>query len=421
MVTFWMGTMCCRWPSHPTISKSTEPAESAEDYNAATEANGWNDVWKLQVVPAYLRFTAADCNSNRSSNSSNNSTGGNRLPIVCYTCGKPGHISRTCPRNNNKSGVAANTLSTALLVQKGANGTTNGSLNYKQEWDDSKIRGNEAYSAEQSNKKEDKNENNQQQQQPVEDINKAKIKVLKKKKKGKANLYSPISSYVQSYSMVKDIKHPQAWITFGQLIEIAPKCNIEQEELRNQLHEKFTLWSCWEKIPIGEVLNFPITVQGIEVPIDMVVTESETYSVIVGNNLLRKVKANIDYKTSTIIIISDAKQVEEIEEEGSEKEEEKEIENEDEDEEYKELYDSDTIENIVNESNRQLCYYCQKKSYQEYEELTQEIEYNHADIEDLSKITLIELSIGKLSDNQSISLMESYCSDKMTLLGNLLN
>ncbi|CAB4484380.1 unnamed protein product [Rhizophagus irregularis] len=219
-------------------------------------------------------------------------------------------------------------------------------------------------------------ENNQQQQQPVEDINKAKIKVLKKKKKGKANLYSPISSYVQSYSMVKDIKHPQAWITFGQLIEIAPKS------------------------------------RGVKVPLII---------------------------DSGAAGISDAKQVEEIEEEGSEKEEEKEIENEDEDEEYKEvklkdrlfytalfdpssiLTNEDTIENIVNESNRQLCYYCQKKSYQEYEELTQEIEYNHADIEDLSKITLIELSIGKLSDNQSISLMESYCSDKMTLLGNLLN
>ncbi|GBC46801.2 hypothetical protein GLOIN_2v1782137 [Rhizophagus irregularis DAOM 181602=DAOM 197198] len=137
------------------------------------------------------------------------------------------------------------------------------------------------------------------------------------------------------------------------------------------------------KIPMGEVLNFPIiTVQGIEVPINMVVTESETYSVIIGNNLLRKVKANIDYETSIMIIswkgkearvlveyqlVSDAKKVEEIEE-GSEKEEEEEIENEDEDEEYKE----------------------------EYEELTQEIKYNHADIKDLSKITLMELSIGKL-------------------------
>ncbi|PKY59324.1 hypothetical protein RhiirA4_430325 [Rhizophagus irregularis] len=186
--------------------------------------------------------------------------------------------------------------------------------------DDGKIRGksgNEAYPAERSNKVLRKNE--QQLQQPVEDINKAKIKVPKKKvlkKKGKANLYSPISSHVQSYSMVEDIKHQQAWITFGQLIEIASK------------------------------------LQGIEVPIDMVVTEAETYSVIVGNDLLRKVKDNIDYETSTMTVswegkearipveyqlVSDAKQVEEVEEEGSVKEEEEEIENEDEVEEYKEV------------------------------------------------------------------------------------
>ncbi|PKY23284.1 hypothetical protein RhiirB3_437453 [Rhizophagus irregularis] len=232
---------------------------------------------------------------------------------------------------------------------------------------------------------------------------------------------------------------------------------------------------------MGEVLNFPIiTVQGIEVPINMVVTESETYSVIIGNNLLRKVKANIDYETSIMIIswkgkearvlveyqlVSDAKQVEEIEEEGSEKEEEEEIENEDEDEEYKEvtlkdrlfytaLFDPSPI--LTNEG----VYIIEQKYYQqnhftelnkrfkqsispeiiielssnkrqstptkeqqefiltsqlydsdtigniEYEELTQEIEYNYADIENLSKITLMELSIGKLSDNQSISLME---------------
>jgi hypothetical protein len=88
---------------------------------------------------------------------------------------------------------------------------------------------------------------------------------------------------------------------------------------------------------MGEVLNFPIAVQGIEVPIDVVVTEAETYSVIVGNDWLRKVKANTDYETSTMTIswkgkearvpveyqsVSDAKQVEEDEEEEEEEKEE---------------------------------------------------------------------------------------------------
>jgi hypothetical protein len=110
--------------------------------------------------------------------------------------------------------------------------------------DDNKIRENEAYPAERLNRvlrstrkktelydtqKEDKNdnmtlppldqtdvpnvqnspgsvmiENKQQLQQPMEDINKTKIKAPKKKvlkKKVKANLHSPISSHVQSYSM----------------------------------------------------------------------------------------------------------------------------------------------------------------------------------------------------------------------------
>ncbi|POG65041.1 hypothetical protein GLOIN_2v1782137 [Rhizophagus irregularis DAOM 181602=DAOM 197198] len=279
--------MCCRWPSHPTISKSTEPAESAE-----LGTNGWND-WKLQVVPVYLRFTAADCNSNRSSNNNNNSTGGNRLPIVCYTCGKPGHISRTCPRNNNKSVGASS------------------------EGKDMEPNGN-----------------------PSSDIY--------------------VDFEVNKNGMIKEDKN-------GNISPPPPPK--------------------WMYLMFRAFLDLGATgIQGIEVPINMVVTESETYSVIIGNNLLRKVKANIDYETSIMIIswkgkearvlveyqlVSDAKKVEEIEE-GSEKEEEEEIENEDEDEEYKE----------------------------EYEELTQEIKYNHADIKDLSKITLMELSIGKLLDNQ---------------------
>ncbi|CAB4402209.1 unnamed protein product [Rhizophagus irregularis] len=187
------------------------------DYNAASVANGWNNVQKLKVVPAYLRSTAAEwyqslkqdnlgfvttwvadrvkrCemtlmagkNKNVSNYgnsaqletiqltqmmmelSNNSPTGGNRSLIVCYICGEPGHISRTClQRNNNRSGnggVAATVLNQQsqqpqpaqstqtlnansannlnsnnndliallvqqLLAQKSANSTTGGSLN----------------------------------------------------------------------------------------------------------------------------------------------------------------------------------------------------------------------------------------------------------------------------------------------------
>ena len=56
------------------------------------------------------------------------------------------------------------------------------------------------------------------------------------------------------------------------------------------------------KRPLGEVLNFPITIKNITILIDAVVTDATTYSAIVGNDWLSKVKANIDYETSTMII-----------------------------------------------------------------------------------------------------------------------
>src|SRR5438034_5122649 len=258
-------------------------------------------------------------------------------------------------------------------------------------------------------------ENDQQLQQPQMSVNKVKSKVPKKKilkKKGKANLQPPISSHVQPYSMVEDIKNQQARITFGQLIEIAPRCKTElargiRKPTMRKVHfsdmeaERSTAMYCdatirgvkipliidsgaagsivtshflsklgihidrlsttsmvnvngEKKMPMGEVLNFPITVQGIEVPVNVVVTEAETYSVIVGNDWLRKVKANIDYKTSTMTIswkgkeakvpveYQDTKQTqrtEKDEEENSEEEdseEEEEIEDGSEEEEYEE-------------------------------------------------------------------------------------
>ncbi|PKC53209.1 hypothetical protein RhiirA1_479763 [Rhizophagus irregularis] len=62
--------------------------------------------------------------------------------------------------------------------------------------------------------------------------------------------------------------------------------------------------------PLGEVLNFPVTVKGMTIPIDVVVTDATDYSAIVGNDWLAKVKANIDYETSSMLIHWEGKDVE---------------------------------------------------------------------------------------------------------------
>ena len=56
------------------------------------------------------------------------------------------------------------------------------------------------------------------------------------------------------------------------------------------------------KRPLGEVLDFPITIQGVTIPINVVVTDDLTYSAIVGNDWLAKVHASIDYGTANMTI-----------------------------------------------------------------------------------------------------------------------
>jgi hypothetical protein len=186
---------------------------------------------------------------------------------------------------------------------------------------------------------------------------KKKTPVSKKKKK--SNLQPLISLNVPPYSMVDDIKNQQARITFGQLLEVAPKCRSELiRGIRKPTVRKMNLGeqetgetatalycdatvkgteipliidsgaagsivSCQllkdlkipidrpsttmminvngeRKRPLGEVLDFPITIRGITVPINVIVTEAESYAAIVGNDWLSKVKANIDYESSTM-------------------------------------------------------------------------------------------------------------------------
>ncbi len=59
---------------------------------------------------------------------------------------------------------------------------------------------------------------------PSEGPKKKKVIVRRKKK---VNLQPLISLHVTPYSMVDDIKNQQARITFGQLLEVAPKCRAE--------------------------------------------------------------------------------------------------------------------------------------------------------------------------------------------------
>ena len=57
-------------------------------------------------------------------------------------------------------------------------------------------------------------------------------------------------------------------------------------------------------------MDFPITVKGVTIPINVVVTDALTYAAIVGNDWLAKVKANIDYETSTMNIHWQGKDIE---------------------------------------------------------------------------------------------------------------
>src|SRR5665213_2115831 len=55
---------------------------------------------------------------------------------------------------------------------------------------------------------------------------------------------------------------------------------------------------------LGEVREVPITFRNEMITIDMIVTASETYQIILENNWLKKAKANINLETETITFTS---------------------------------------------------------------------------------------------------------------------
>jgi hypothetical protein len=52
--------------------------------------------------------------------------------------------------------------------------------------------------------------------------------------------------------------------------------------------------------PLGAVSDLPLKVMDRLIPMDAIVTEADSYAAIVGNDWLRKVKANVDYETNVM-------------------------------------------------------------------------------------------------------------------------
>ncbi|CAB5389107.1 unnamed protein product [Rhizophagus irregularis] len=138
---------------------------------------------------------------------------------------------------------------------------------------------------------------------------KKKAPMIKKKKK--TNLQPLISLHVPPYSMVDDIKNQQARITFRQLLEVAPKCRSELirrirkptllKDLKISIDRPSTTMMInvngKRKRPLGEVLNFSITIWDITILINVVVTEVESYAAIVETDWLSKLQELTDSTT----------------------------------------------------------------------------------------------------------------------------
>jgi hypothetical protein len=235
-----------------------------------------------------------------------------------------------------------------------------------------------------------------------------------RKKKSKVQQPS-ITAHIPPYNIVADLQQQNANITFGQLFSLSPKLRAEvNKSLRkpaarsakfaHQDTNSTTAMYCDATVqgvkipliidmgaagsivtcrllqeagiaidrpsttvminmngernrPLGEVLDVPITIQGITIPINMVVVDADSYSAIVGNDWLAKAQASVDFPTATLSVVWNNQEVDILIEyrmmpherprieSVEDKEEDIELENEDsEDEETEEEYKNEDLD-----------------------------------------------------------------------------
>ncbi|KAG9306266.1 hypothetical protein G9A89_016170 [Geosiphon pyriformis] len=57
-----------------------------------------------------------------------------------------------------------------------------------------------------------------------------------------------------------------------------------------------------KKTPVGEIDNFPFTINGITIPVKVLVMDAPQYQAFVRKNWLQKANANLNWKTQELII-----------------------------------------------------------------------------------------------------------------------
>ncbi|KAG9295101.1 hypothetical protein G9A89_006082 [Geosiphon pyriformis] len=57
-----------------------------------------------------------------------------------------------------------------------------------------------------------------------------------------------------------------------------------------------------KKTPVGEIDNFPFTIDGITIPVKVLVMDAPQYQALVRNNWLQKANANLNWKTQELTI-----------------------------------------------------------------------------------------------------------------------
>ncbi|CAB4405066.1 unnamed protein product [Rhizophagus irregularis] len=261
-------------------------------------------------------------------------------------------------------------------------------------------------------------------------IKKKKAPMIKKKKK--TNLQPLISLHVPPYSMVDDIKNQQARITFGQLLEVAPKCRselirgIRKPTIRKmnlgeqEIGDTATVLYCdaMEKRKLQGLIDSSSQPKEDDDGLEKEDTDEEE----TDDDSIKKEEEEFEddeleeqdacyfcqddlvtYQVAQRFLPTILKEISRGQcDDGvvpSEEQRRSALTN--------QPYDQLILEKVAAENDRQLCHYCGQKTHLEFEQLTKEVEYYHTEIgsEVETTPTTVKMKVGTLPIDLELPLL----------------